>query len=158
MIIENNTEELNDLRKSIIEMLYVEGNHQCAACEKSGNCDLQGLAYRFKVLVPRFPYQFPFKEIEKIHKFIMIDPSRCIQCLRCLRGVKSSTGRPVFRMERNGKDMRIRVIPGREDLITEKIALNAVDMCPVGAILSEKRGFSVPIGRRKYDKKPAGDF
>ena len=28
-------------------MLFVEGNHYCMFCEKSGNCELQALAYRF---------------------------------------------------------------------------------------------------------------
>ncbi len=28
-------------------MLFVEGNHYCMFCEKSGNCELQAMAYRF---------------------------------------------------------------------------------------------------------------
>ena len=27
-------------------------------------------------------------------------------------------------------------------------------VCPVGAILPKRRGFAVPIGRRRYDLKP----
>ena len=53
MKIENNTSELNHLRKSIIELLFVEGNHFCPSCEKSGNCELQALAYRFAMMAPR---------------------------------------------------------------------------------------------------------
>jgi hypothetical protein len=59
MVIENDTAELNDWRKSIIEMLFVEGNHICPGCEKSGNCELQALAYRFGMMSPRYPYLFP---------------------------------------------------------------------------------------------------
>ena len=29
----------------LIEMLFVEGNHFCPSCEKSGNCELQALGY-----------------------------------------------------------------------------------------------------------------
>ena len=31
-----------------------------------------------------------------------------------------------------------------------------MDICPVGAILRKEIGFAVPIGKRKYDKKPIG--
>src|SRR5512147_976603 len=46
-VIENNTEKLMAYRRNLIEMLFVEGNHYCMFCEKSGNCELQALAYRF---------------------------------------------------------------------------------------------------------------
>ena len=67
MVVESDTEELNEMRKNIIEMLFVEGNHICPACEKSGNCELQALAYRFQMLVPGYPYLFPKKELDGQH-------------------------------------------------------------------------------------------
>ena len=63
MIVENDTEELRELRRSLIDMLFVEGNHFCMFCEKSGNCELQALAYRFGIAAPRFPYLFPKREV-----------------------------------------------------------------------------------------------
>ena len=62
MEIENDTAELVDFRKSIVELLFIEGNHFCPACEKSGNCELQAMAYRFRIPAPRFPFQFTQKE------------------------------------------------------------------------------------------------
>ena len=38
MVIENDTEDLKIQRSSLVEMLFVEGNHFCMFCEKSGNC------------------------------------------------------------------------------------------------------------------------
>lgn len=38
------TPDLHDTRKAMTEMLFAEGNHFCPACEKSGDCDLQGIA------------------------------------------------------------------------------------------------------------------
>src|SRR4030042_716257 len=40
MIVENNTKELDENRRDIIDMLFIEGNHFCMFCEKSGNCEL----------------------------------------------------------------------------------------------------------------------
>src|SRR5512141_3258006 len=43
--VENHTPELKALRRTIIQMIFVEGNHYCPSCEKSGNCKLQATAY-----------------------------------------------------------------------------------------------------------------
>src|SRR5450759_1727687 len=36
--ISNNTPALNEVRKTITQMLFIEGNHICPSCEKSGDC------------------------------------------------------------------------------------------------------------------------
>lgn len=43
MEVENETPELQDMRKSIIELMFADGNHYCPYCEKSGDCELQQL-------------------------------------------------------------------------------------------------------------------
>ena len=35
MTVENNTPDIQELRKQIIEMLFVEGNHMCPVCERA---------------------------------------------------------------------------------------------------------------------------
>ena len=55
MVVENDTPELREHRKMLIEMLFVDGNHFCMFCEKSGNCELQALAYRFGITAPKIP-------------------------------------------------------------------------------------------------------
>ena len=49
MIVESDTEPLREHRKMLVEMLFVEGNHFCMFCEKSGDCELQALAYRLGI-------------------------------------------------------------------------------------------------------------
>ena len=156
MKIENNSREIIDKRKAVIEMLLVEGNHQCAICEKSGSCDLQGLAYRFKIMKPRFPFQFPVRKIDTLHRKIQIDTNRCIQCLRCVRGVKTKEGLPVFRVNRFHRDFQLTIDPELAEKISDEIAEGAINICPVGAILGHGEGYRTPIGKRKYDHKPIG--
>ena len=62
--VEINTPELIDTRKAIIEMLFAEGNHFCPSCEKSGNCDLQNLAYDMGITFSRFPHVFSNKYVD----------------------------------------------------------------------------------------------
>jgi len=40
IVVENNTQALLEHRRNLIDMLFVEGNHYCMFCEKSGNCEL----------------------------------------------------------------------------------------------------------------------
>ncbi len=157
MMVENDTEEINEYRKGLVEMLFVEGNHYCMYCEKSGNCELQAMAYRLGILAPRFPYMFPNREVDASHPDIMIDRNRCILCARCVRASRDLDGKHVFGFVGRGKDKRVAVnaeakLKDTDIDITDK----AVDICPVGAIIRKRTGYREPIGKRKYDHEPIG--
>ena len=111
MEIENDTEQINEIRKAIIEVLFVEGNHFCPSCEKSGNCELQALAYRFKMMVPRLPYLFPTREVDASNPKIIKDHNRCILCKRCIRAIKTKDGKNVFAFKKRGIKLEINVDP-----------------------------------------------
>jgi [NiFe] hydrogenase diaphorase moiety small subunit len=157
IIVESESEKVQGMRKHIIEMLFVEGNHYCMFCEKSGNCELQAMAYRFGITAPSFPYQFPKREIDATHPDIFIDRNRCILCARCVRASKDLDGKNVFQFVGRGVDKKI-AVNATARLADTNLDLTdkAADICPVGAILKKREGFKVPIGQRLYDKKPIG--
>ncbi len=157
MVVENNTEEITQLRKDLIDMLFVEGNHICPSCEKSGNCELQAVAYKLGITAPKYPFQFPEREIDATHKDVFLDLNRCILCARCIQTSKDLDGKTVFEFVNRGPDKKISVNAEAKlsdtDLdITDKV----VDSCPVGSILKKRVGFAVPVGGRIYDEKPIG--
>jgi [NiFe] hydrogenase diaphorase moiety small subunit len=156
MVVENTSPDIEEMRVAIIEVMFVAGNHFCPACEKSGNCELQALGYRYKMMVPRFPYEFPVKGVDADSKFIYHDRNRCIMCKRCVRTVLVG-GKHVFAFNRRG-GLHLRVMMDHElaDQLTEQEALQAMDICPVGAIIKKERGYYSPIGQRKYDSEPIG--
>jgi [NiFe] hydrogenase diaphorase moiety small subunit len=156
MAVENTAPDLEDMRKALIEMLFVEGNHLCPTCEKSGNCELQALAYRYRIMAPRFPYLFPVKELDASSPKIILERNRCIQCLRCVRGIRAKDGRKVFASR--GRTGRVTIELDRElgGRLSDQEARRAMDICPVGAILRKEVGFAVPIGKRKFDWEPIG--
>jgi len=155
MVIENNTPQVIEYRRAIIEMLFSEGNHFCPACEKSGNCELQALAYRYSIMVPRFPYQFPQRQIEAYPGFLL-EHNRCVQCQRCVRAIQTEDGRKIFAMKNRSKDVRVNVDPKLAAKLSPDQIQKAMDICPVGAILKKEVGFIRPIGQRKYDRQPIG--
>jgi len=156
MVVENTAPDLEDMRKALIEMLFVEGNHLCPSCEKSGNCELQALAYRYQLMVPRFPYLWPRRDIDATAPLLMLDRNRCIQCLRCVRAVLAKDGRKVFAAIDRGSRVTIEADKSLAGHLSEEEARRAMDICPVGAILRKETGFAVPIGQRKYDSVPIG--
>jgi len=156
MVIENNRSDVQELRNIIVETLFVSGNHFCPACEKSGNCELQALGYKFQMLVPRFPYEFEEKEVDALSSKFYIDRNRCILCKRCIRVIKSRDGKNIFALKGRGYKAMINIDHELANNMSDEEAQLAMDNCPVGSILKKGRGFVQPIGTRKYDKKPIG--
>ncbi|MGR8980197.1 MAG: 2Fe-2S iron-sulfur cluster-binding protein [Gammaproteobacteria bacterium] len=152
----NNTKELNDDRRKITQMLFVEGNHLCPGCEKSGNCRLQAVGYYLNMLDNHFPMFFPVREMDASHPDVLIDHNRCIFCTLCVRASREKDGKNVFAL--SGRGIHKHLIVNAESGQLKDTDLEASDaaahICPTGAILIKRTGFSVPIGRRDYDQKP----
>jgi len=156
MEIENDTDEINNLRKSIIELLFVSGNHFCPSCEKSGNCELQALAYRYQMMVPRYPFSFPLKEVDASSPKIIKDQNRCVLCQRCMKTIKTDNGERYFSFFKRGNELEVVLDKELGKEITDELAELAMKNCPVGSIIHKEVGFVEPIGKRKYDKEPIG--
>jgi [NiFe] hydrogenase diaphorase moiety small subunit len=157
-VVENDTDELLEFRRNLIDMLFVEGNHFCMFCEKSGNCELQAMAYRFGITAPKYPYMFPdHKNVDASHPDIFLDHNRCILCARCVRASKDLDGKNVFQFVDRGIHKRIAVNAHARLADTDiTVTDEAVAICPVGAILKKHVGYSIPIGERKYDHEAIG--
>jgi len=157
MTVENDTEQITAIRRDIVDMLFVEGNHFCMFCEKSGNCGLQALAYRLGITAPRFPFMFPKRNVDASHPDIWIDRNRCVLCARCVRASRDLDGKGVFGFVNRGPEKRVAVNADANLKDTSAdVTDQAVDMCPVGALLKKRVGYKVPVGQRKYDHQPIG--
>lgn len=156
MEIENDVPKLHEMRKIIIELLFIEGNHFCPSCERSGDCELQALAYRYQIPVPRFAFRFEQRSIEASNPKLMKDHNRCILCKRCIRGIKDKDGRSIFAYKKRSQHLEISIDQRLAKNLTDEIAQQAMDICPVGALIRKGIGYKIPIGQRSYDKRPIG--
>jgi [NiFe] hydrogenase diaphorase moiety small subunit len=156
MEVQSNTDEINDIRKSIIELLFVTGNHFCPACEKSGNCELQALAYRYQMMVPRFPFTFPQKGVDASAPKIIKEQNRCIMCKRCMKTIEDEEGRKYFAFNKRGHELEVILDKELANDMPDELAKLAMENCPVGSIIYKEKGYDEPIGKRKYDKQPIG--
>ena len=158
--ISSNTPALNEVRKTITQMLFIEGNHLCPSCEKSGDCTLQAVAYHLGMLDGHFPQFFPRREVDASHPAVLLDRDRCILCELCVRASREVDGKNVFAISGRGMAAHLIVNSPSGKLADSDLDVNdlASHICPVGAILIKKHGYEVPIGRRTFDLHQVGEI
>jgi [NiFe] hydrogenase diaphorase moiety small subunit len=157
--VRSDTAELNADRLALVRMLFVEGNHFCPSCEKSGSCPLQALAGHLGMRDPHFPHFYPARDVDASHPDVLLDRNRCILCELCVRASRDRDGKNVFAIGGRGIQARL-IVESASGLLADS-ALSATDhaleVCPTGALLHKRRGFAVPIGRRLFDLQPLGE-
>ena len=155
-VVESNTTELNDERRALLQMLFVEGNHFCPSCEQSGNCQLQATAYALNMMSSHYDHFFPDRPLDSSHPQYLLDFNRCILCTLCIRASSDVDGKDVFGLSGRGINTHL-IVNAKSGLLADTgftAEDKAAHVCPVGVILKKRTGFAVPIGQRTYDIKP----
>lgn len=154
-VVESATDALHRYRRTLLQMLFVEGNHVCPACEVSGACQLQALAYYTGMLAPHFTHFYPRRSVDASHPQAIIDFNRCILCGLCVRASREVDGKCIFAISGRGIGAHLVVNSPTGRLADTPFDTQdkAAHVCPVGAILLRGRGFEVPIGERRYDRQ-----
>lgn len=155
-VVENRTVELDSKRRLLLQMLFVEGDHFCPGCEKSGDCLLQATASEMGMTGMGFEEFHPGRAVDASHPDLWLDLNRCILCKLCLRASHEVDGKDVFAIAGHVIGTRLVVNAPSGRLGDSRIAADdlAAVVCPVGAILPKRRGFVVPIGQRHFDLAP----
>ena len=153
---QSNTDELREIRRTLVQMLFAEGNHFCPSCEKSGNCQLQALGSDLGVTTAGFRHYFPDRPVDASHPGAWIDFNRCVLCELCVRASAEVDGKNVFAISGRGltKHLIVNAPSGRLGDTDFEVTDKAMGVCPVGAILPKRVGFAVPIGSRRFDLRP----
>ena len=85
MQVTTQSELLTELRKTVLELLFAEGNHICAVCVSNGHCELQFLAQKLGLDHLSMSYRYPSRVVDSSHPRFNLDRNRCILCTRCVR-------------------------------------------------------------------------
>ncbi len=136
MVVRTATPRLREHRRTVIELLFAEGNHVCAVCVANGHCELQDRAVEVGMDHVRLPYRDPDRHVDLSHRLFGLDHDRCILCTRCVRVCDEVEGAHVWDVGWRGEHCRILAgldEPwGAVDACTD--CGKCVQVCPTGAL------------------------
>jgi bidirectional [NiFe] hydrogenase diaphorase subunit len=151
MVVRTNTEDLQEHRKLLVELLLAEGNHVCSVCVSNGHCELQDLATSLGIDHVRVPYQYPTRPVDLSHDRFGLDMNRCIACTRCVRTCDEVEGAHVWDVAGRGAGLHIVAELGDPwgDSETCTGCGKCVQVCPTGALFTK----GVGVGEMQKDRR-----
>jgi len=102
MDIETANEVVLESRRMTLEFLFAERNHNCMFCPRSGDCELQNLAYELQMDHLTVSFSFARFPIDVTSEYMVIDHNRCVLCGRCVRACQEIAGAHVLNFQNRG--------------------------------------------------------
>ncbi len=123
-------------------MEFILANHplDCPVCDKGGECPLQNQSMQVGRADSR--YDIPKNTFEKpinISAQILLDRERCVMCTRCTRFAAEIAGDPFIDLMQRGSNQQVGI--SEEQPFDSYFSGNVIQICPVGALTSEKYRF-----------------
>jgi len=152
MEIETESEKAVASRVLSLELMLANHPQDCITCDASGDCELQDLAYEYKVEAPPWGAKGTRYPVDSDpNPFIRVDMNRCILCRRCVEACAEIQVRDVWGVAERGFGEVI--VAGANATMLEarcESCGQCVAYCPTGA-LSNKITYGK--GRRHQVKK-----
>lgn len=150
--------EIEQLRRSILDMILSTHNDDCISCVKDGDCQLQDLAFKYNLAKEDRklkPIWSTLKKYSDNSSYVLdYDATRCIQCERCVKACSEIQGKGVISSINRG--IHSQVVTGfhsRKDSECDGCG-ECVQMCPVGALTNKPIYSSIKRLREKdIDKR-----
>jgi formate dehydrogenase major subunit len=150
MVVVTNNEKIVESRRTVLEFIFAERNHNCMFCPKSGDCDLQQLAYDLQMDHLTVSQAFTPFAVDVTNAHMGIDHNRCILCGRCVRACAELAGNHVLTFQNRGP----RALVGLD--LNETLATSScygcgicLQLCPTGAIFNRHRTHYAVKGHAK---------
>ena len=143
---------LDDHRRTIIEMLFVERNHICSVCVANNHCELQDHAQALGLTHFELPGLDPAVGVDASHDRFVIDHNRCILCTRCVRVCAEIEGAHTWDVMGRGADARVVTDLGTPwgESTTCTDCGKCVQVCPTGALFEKGRSVAEAKPQRPF--------
>lgn len=160
MVVRTNTEKLNEIRRTTLELLLashpcecllcdrrercgpndiclrnVAVTDRCVTCPDNGTCELQQVADYLDMKQSTIPREKRPREVDHSNPFFDLDRSRCILCGRCVRTCQEITCVGAIDLAYRGYN--VRVATSQDKPLLESICRSCGECmvrCPVGAL------------------------
>lgn len=139
MVVHTSSESVLEVRRSVVNLMLANGEHNCISCEQNGHCELQDAAYQLGIEIPAFTITGPELEIDDSSEMIVNDRRKCIQCGICVAACNNVVVNEVLGMGQRGFESKIVCdldVPMADSTCVQ--CGECVQLCPVGAFIEKK--------------------
>lgn len=136
---------IENLRKDTIDLILSDHPFDCMVCQKTGECELQELAYMYNIRKPLFSGERRIYEKQDGNPFIERDMEKCILCGRCVKICDEVQG--VGAIDFAYKGFGTKVCPPFERDLDCEFCGQCIMVCPTGALVGKSW-----LGRGRYWK------
>ena len=151
MVVRTNTEQVNETRRIMLDLILSSHNRDCLTCVRNGNCELQDLAKKFGVTDIEYEGEKIKPEIDDLSPSIVRDNSKCILCKRCVATCKNIQN--ISAIDVAGRGFNSHISPENEESLNNvncTFCGQCIEACPVGAL--KEKDDTAYVSRKLHDK------
>ncbi len=132
MTVVTNSPYVENMRRDLIDLILSDHPYDCMVCQKTGDCELQELAYKYGIRKPVFHGERRVYERRDGNPFIEREMEKCILCGRCVKICDEVQG--VGAIDIAYKGFGAKVCPPFEQDLNCEFCGQCVMVCPTGAL------------------------
>lgn len=140
MVINTRTEQLEEMRRDIIDMFVSDHPLNCVICDKNGKCDLQRYAYEYNIHESTYDFELSRTLYQDDNPFFVRDHQYCILCGKCVRVCDEIVGANAIDYAERGFVSYISTpfdVPMADSSCV--FCGSCVQVCPTAALLTRNR-------------------
>jgi len=127
---------LEELRKTVLELILSDHPNDCMVCEKAGDCTLQELAYFYGIRENPYAGERRVYAVRDGNPFIERDMEKCILCGRCVKACDEIQG--VSAIDFTYRGFKSKICPPYERDLDCEFCGQCVAVCPTGALTGKQ--------------------
>lgn len=123
---------IENLRKTVLELILSDHPNDCMVCERAGDCTLQEMAYQYGIRENRLAGERRVYTKRDGNPFIERDLEKCIMCGRCVKVCNEVQG--VQAIDFGYRGFKAKICTAYEKDLNCEFCGQCVSVCPTGAL------------------------